>query len=403
MYQPMDKTGNGSYYHKLTNSPNNDSPVVFIPGIGGSQLEARLDKTEKVNHFCASQSDWYHLWFNIRLLVQPFLDCLIDNMRSHYDPIERKTRNTAGVQIRPTNFCSLDTVDHINIFKLPKTGYFSDIISALEKNNGYTRNVDMVGASFDFRKAPNELGGFFLNLTQLIESTYAKNGFKKVTLICHSVGCLNSIYLLNSKSQNWKDVYIRRLISIAAPYGGSLTALKAMLYGDDFKIPFADRRKFRHLQASFPSLAFLLPRKPAISEDKILIQTDTNNYTLKNLDLLFNDTGMIDQREMWHDTREIAANLAAPNVELWCLYGTGIETPDSIVHYGDFKQHRFVDEDYQDITSDGDGTVTVESALVCEEFRKNQDKPVFVNRFHKANHRAILKGAAVEFISKYIF
>lgn len=402
-----------NYYSTTTmnnnnNNNNNDdqqsainthySPIVFVPGDGGSQLEAKLNKTERIHYICELQSDWYDLWLNIHLLVPLAFDCLIDNMRLHYNFTTRKTYNTPGVEIRPTNFGSLDSVDYLDIDRLPKTGYFAEVIAILEKNNGYIRNVDMVGAGFDFRKAPNELEIFFQNLTNLIELTYIKNNYKPVSLICHSMGCLNSFYLLNRKTQNWKDVFIKRLICLAAPFGGSVKAISAMLYGDNLGIPLLSSEKLKDLQSSFPSLMYLFPKEPTFSSDRILIQSSEYNYTLKNFDLLFNATNMIEQREMWHDTKDIAANLTAPNVELWCLYGSGIETPSLIVYDGDIK-----DGKYKEIEGDGDGTVNIESLRACESFQKYQDKPVYTRQFDKTDHIDILRNDdAANFISQYI-
>lgn len=374
------------------------SPIVFVPGDGGSQLEAKLNKTERVHYVCDLQSDWYDIWLNIHLLAPLAFDCLIDNMRLYYNVTTRTTYNTPGVEIRPTKFGSLDSVDYLDIDRLPKTGYFAEIINVLEKNNGYVRNVDMVGASFDFRKAPNELDTFFKNLSQLIESTYVKNNYQPITLICHSMGCLNSFYLLNNKTQNWKDVFIKRLICLAAPFGGSFKAISAMLYGDNLGIPLLSSEKLKDLQSSFPSLMYLFPRQPTFPEDRILIQSSTSNYTLKNFHLLFDATGLIDQREMWYDTRKIAANLSAPNVELWCLYGSGIETPSLIVYDGDIKDGR-----YKEIEGDGDGTVNIESLRACEEYQKYQDKPVYTRQFDKTDHIDIIrKDDAANFISQNI-
>lgn len=385
---------------KSTNNagPSAYNPVIFIPGDGGSQLEAKLNKTSRVHYICDLVSDWYDIWLNIHLLAPIAFDCLIDNMKLHYNATTRTTHNTEGVQIRATNFGSLDSVAYLDIFKIPQTDYFENIIATLELNNRLVRNVNMVGAAFDFRKAPNELDEFFHNLTNLIEDHYIKNNYKQVTLICHSMGCLNSFYLLNRMTQNWKDVFIKRLIALASPWDGSFKAISAMLYGDNLGIPLLNQEKLHELQSSFPSLMYLFPKKSTFGEDRILIQTPKVNYTLKNLDDLFNATGMLDQREMWHDTREIAANLFAPNVELWCLYGAGIETPSQIVYQGPLDANKYVE-----IQGDGDGTVNLESSRACEYFHEHQEKPVYTRQFDKVDHIAILRGKEVaDFISSHI-
>lgn len=377
-------------------SPYN--PVVFIPGDGGSQMEAKLNKTRRDHYICDLVSDWYDIWLNVHLLVPYSFDCLVDNMMLHYNSTTRRTSNTEGVQIRPTNFGSLDSVDYLDIVRIPGTAYFDTIIATLEKSNGMVRNSDMIGAPFDFRKAPNELEQFFVDLKLLIEDHYVRNNFRRVTLICHSMGCLNSLYLLNRQTQNWKDVYIQRLITLGAPWDGSFKAISAMLHGDNLGIPLLNKQKLQTLQSSFPSLMYLFPRAPTFTEDRVLIETPTVNYTLKNLDAMFNATGLFDQREMWHDTRQIAANLTAPNVELWCLYGAGYETPSKIIYQGELDSNK-----YTEIQSDGDGTVNIESLRACENFAQHQEKPVHTRQFDGVDHITILRGSdAANYISETI-
>ena len=374
------------------------NPVLFIPGDGGSQLEAKLNKTKKVHYICDLVSDWYDIWLNIHLLSPVVFDCLIDNMRLYYNKTSRATYNSEGVEIRPTNFGSIDSVDYLDIYRIPKTDYFDRIISTLETRNGFVRNVDMVAAPFDFRKAPNELDEFFDKLKQLIEDHYVRNNFRRVTIICHSMGCLNSLYLLNRQTKNWKDVFIQRLITLAAPWDGSFKAISAMLNGDNLGIPLLNKSKLQALQSSFPSLMYLFPKQPTFGENRTLVQTDDKNYTLTNLDDLFKSLNLLDQMEMWHDTREIAKNLTAPNVELWCLYGSGVATPSSIVYDG-----HLADNKSQEIQGDGDGTVNLESLRACEYFRKEQLSPVYTREFEGVNHIDILRGTvAADFISDNI-
>lgn len=376
------------------------NPVVFIPGDGGSQLQAKIDKSTQVNPFCKKKSDWYNLWLNFRELTPVSFDCLIDNMQLHYDYKTRTTSNTDGVEIRPTDFGSLDSVSYLNAAKRLKTDYFENIIATLEQNNGLMRNADMFGAAYDFRKAPNELIVFFANLTKLIESTYATHNYRPVTLICHSMGCLNAQLLLNGKSQEWRDVHIKRLIALAAPWHGSFKALSALMFGDTFGIPLLKslQEKLQRLQSTFPSMTYLFPRKPTFEIGRVIVETDSRNYTMGDIDDLFKFANMPDQAAMWHDTIPIAYNLTAPKVELWCLYGTGIPTPNKLKFEGPYS-----DRKYHVFSGDGDGSVNVESSRTCHDFASQQSQLVHVKEFNDTNHIGILrkKDAAV-FISGQI-
>ena len=68
-------------------------------------------------------------------------------------------------------------------------------------------------------------------MTSLIESTYEKNGKQKVILLCHSMGSPMMLHLLQSKSDAWKDKYIRALVTLAGVWGGTVRALKVYLLG----------------------------------------------------------------------------------------------------------------------------------------------------------------------------
>uniref|UniRef100_A0A6G1SBH4 Group XV phospholipase A2 n=1 Tax=Aceria tosichella TaxID=561515 RepID=A0A6G1SBH4_9ACAR len=395
LLRPLARSGTVS--PSIRDSPNKNA-IVFIPGDGGSQLQARLNKTAVPHYFCAKVSDWFDLWLNIHLLAPLASDCFLDNFELHYDNKTRTTHNTEGVEIRPTNFGSLDSVDYLDIAKIRGTEYFHNIINTLAEKNGYVPNVDMVGAAFDFRKAPNELGYFFDDLKDLIERQYVENNHQPVTLICHSMGCLHSLYLLNNQTETWKEVHVRRLISLAAPWSGSFKAVIAMLFGDNLGIPLLDGNKLQRLQSHFPSLMYLFPREPAFHRDQVLVETPTSNYSLANLDELFLDAKLLDSREIWRDTSRIANNLKAPNVELWCLYGMGLETPEKLV-----LKNSFDSKDYSEINGEGDGTVNLESLRACKHFEAQQEKPVYTRMFRNVDHGGILKGPqAAEFISSVI-
>lgn len=378
------------------------NPIIFIPGDGGSQLEARLNKSERVHYICSLQSDWYDIWLNLHLLTPGFIDCFYDNMRLHYDSKTRTTNNSEGVEIRAHQFGLLDSVAYLDISHLPYTDYFENIIATLEKRDGLVRDVDMVGAAFDFRKAPNELAEYFINLTILIQDQYVNSGYRPVTLICHSMGCLNSLYLLNQKSPQWKEIYVKRLITLGAPWDGSFKAISAMLFGDNLGIPLLDRQKLRVVQASYPSLMYLFPKEPTFNRSQTLIQAAKSNFTLTNLDDLFKTVNMTSQMEMWHDTREIAGNLSAPGVEVWCLYGNKIATPTKIIVESEVDA-AFNSWKYTEIQGDGDGTVNLESLEACKAFRKQQIQPVYTRLFEGLDHIEILRRPApANYISQEI-
>lgn len=385
----------------------NYGPVIFVPGVGGSQLEARLNKTERVHRVCRLQSDWSNLWLNMHLLAPISFDCLVDNMRLVYDRRTKLTSSPQGVAVRPPPpFGLLEGVEYLDrLVHLPETGYFHSIISALRSRLDYMQpDENVFGAAYDFRKAPNELGEFYANLSQLVEHAYYRSNYRPATLICHSLGCLNALHWLNARPLQWKDVYIRRLIALAAPWKGAYRALSSLLLGDNLGVPILNGHKVRDLQITFPSLMYLFPQRDAFDkpDGRVLVETMSKNYTFDNLAELFEDAGMADQLDMWLNIRDYAARLRAPNVELWCLYGRGVPTPSGLVYEGDLLR-----SPARQLMADGDGTVNLESSLACEQFRRDQPdagKPVHLEALEGTSHVGVLRSRQVaDYIVERIF
>jgi lysophospholipase-3 len=55
--------------------------VFVVPGDGGSQLFAKLDREEVPHFYCEKKSSGYfNIWLNLAELSLP-IDCFVDNMR----------------------------------------------------------------------------------------------------------------------------------------------------------------------------------------------------------------------------------------------------------------------------------------------------------------------------------
>lgn len=56
--------------------------LFLVPGDGGSQIEAKIDKPKTVHWWCQRKSDdWFALWLNLEMLAPKALDCFVDNMK----------------------------------------------------------------------------------------------------------------------------------------------------------------------------------------------------------------------------------------------------------------------------------------------------------------------------------
>lgn len=126
-----------------------------MPGDGGSQLEARLDKPEVPHYFCDKKTTyWFDLWLNLALLVPYVIDCWVDNMRLIYNNVSRQTYNPPGVYLRVPGFGNTSSIEYVDPSQVRVSGYFNTLVSSFV-SFGYQRGVNIRGAPYDFRKAPS--------------------------------------------------------------------------------------------------------------------------------------------------------------------------------------------------------------------------------------------------------
>lgn len=400
------------------------SPVILVPGYGGSRLEARLNKPDTVRYFCERKSDWHDIWINLKLMLPYMIDCLIENFRLEFDYATNTTKNTAGVEIRvksgatnESDNSALDTIEYLNDLPISGFAYFAPIISQLVGKLNYEREISVRGAPYDFRKAPNELSDYFEHLKETSEQTFNENKRKPVTYVCHSMGCNNMLYFLQRQPKQWKDTYVKRLISIAAPWGGCLSAMRAAALGDDLGMPYLfSESKLIRVQRSLPSTIFLFPHKQAFPDAPLIrlnVETQTRHqsksdddhkkkktessntqrstesferaYTAHDFKNFFHDINHPDGYQIWLNTKDLLGDLEAPGVEVWCLVGRGHKTLGRLEYTGDFPQSSSVE-----LFDDGDGTVSLQSARYCRKWSDEQEEPVFYREFETA-HMDILK------------
>ncbi|KAL5278960.1 PLA2G15 family protein [Megaselia abdita] len=263
------------------------SPVIFVPGNGGSQIETKFNKPNTVHYFCAkTQNDWYNVWLNIEELIPGVIDCWIDNVKLYYDKATRTTHNSPGVELRIPGWGDPFVVEWIDPTKNSAGSYFKDIAKALY-DMGYERNKSLRGAPYDFRKAPNENEYWFKDMKKLVEDTYDQNNDTPVTIITHSMGSPMTLHLLQNVSADWKKKYIQRFISLAGAWAGSMKAVKVYAMGDDLDAFLLSGKTMRAEQISMPSLAFLLPNPLFWKPNEVIITTPGRNYTFAQLKEFF--------------------------------------------------------------------------------------------------------------------
>jgi len=353
-------------------------PIILIPGDGGSRIQAQLDG-DNGPEVCAANTAgiWYDLWVNIEQLTLS-VECWKHNMALVYDTITRTTSDNQGVKTRIPGAPPAGTTVDVEWLDPDKESFSAYYAKPVEKlvGIGYQTGVNLHAAPYDFRRAANEQETYFKELKNLIQQTYETNGNTPVVMIAHSMGCPMSLYFLNQQTKDWKEKYIKSLVTLAGPWGGAVKSLEIFAVGTDlglgtfldFPIPSGldtdIKDIIRFIERTQPSLAWMMPSADIWPGD-VLIKTESNSvdYTAANLAEFFTLLGVPNMAMMYEDTQKLTSSLVDPGVEVFCLYGTGVPTMEKLVYSGAPQS-----ADPTLNTGDGDGIVNLRSLKGCERW-----------------------------------
>ena len=105
-------------------------PVLLVPGLSASEIEARLDKNTTTHSYCAKKSDWFTIWLNPSLLIPYAIDCWVDNFKLVYNDEAKKTENTPGVETRVPGFGDVRTIEYLSTIHLPASTLYTTYLFA---------------------------------------------------------------------------------------------------------------------------------------------------------------------------------------------------------------------------------------------------------------------------------
>jgi pimeloyl-ACP methyl ester carboxylesterase len=370
------------------------NPVILLPGLGGSGLDAQVHKKDAPAWYCFKNHDWFRIWFAVEeLVVQP---CWMDNLNVSFNTSNGFYENTEGVNIRPHDFGGVKGVaylDYIGSLPVVFAPYYASVIKSLEEI-GYEAGKSIRGAPYDWRLPATYLNtiGWYKNLTNLIEETYELNGNLPVHLVTHSMGGPTALYFLNFMSQEWKDTYIASFIPIAGPWTGSPKALRAILSGDNFGLSFAgldilSKLRIRNIARQSGGVMELVPNTDLNTANSTFVTVQGVNYTIAQFPQLFKVAGTPASIPVYYDTQKLVESLSAPNVPVHCLYGWGVPTE----HYYDYTDGDFSKDPIIYEPDMGDGTVPLYSLQECKRWEHSQSQDVQVVEFNLRGHSDILK------------
>jgi pimeloyl-ACP methyl ester carboxylesterase len=343
------------------------NPIVIVPGFASSRIEARLDKPSTVSYICQKKADEYRLWLDSSALLLT-TSCWSDNAKLLYNETSDTLSNNYGVESYVPDFGGTSAFEELDL-RLPL--HLSDAFRNMVENfvnHGYQRNISLRGAPYDFRYAPSSPVGakYIHDLKQLIEETFHINGGRKVTLISHSWGSIQFLYLLQGQSQSWKDTFIEQWIAIAGAFAGSVKETRMIASGDNLGLPVSASLVVE-VQRSYETTYWLSP-VPSVFKDRVLVTSPSRNYTAQDYDDFFSDVNFTVGKKLMNRVAGLTAQKLGdhPGVKVHCLYSLGVPTPERYVYRSsDWSQ------DPEIINGDGDGAVNAWSLQICESWKEH--------------------------------
>lgn len=356
------------------------SPVILIPGLAGSRMEVKVSRNYSSGFLCKKRVGWTNAWLSVNDFLPISVNCWLQMMSMSIDPQTGYAQNVDGVSSRSVEFGSLASVSSLDLSFPELTEYFAPIIRRY-KSLGYTPDYNLLAAPYDFRLSPLQLENqYFADLKQLIEKAkYDSPSGKPVTLVCHSMGCLNTLVFIRKQTTEWRKEYIRKLITLSSPWAGSIQALKALVVGDTLNLPLINEKKLRKIVRTFPSVPFLLPNKQvfeqtnsrrAVPGGPVLIKTPIFSYKVADVGKVLQELNLT-IASYWYDKLIDLVQPLNPlnDVLVDCLHGNNLPTQEQILFD---KQSEYPDGEYTTIYGNGDGTVNLESLDVCGQWKLMQ-------------------------------
>jgi len=334
------------------------TPVLIVPGLIGTGLKNSSDL----------------LWADLGRMFTDISDSFIDPLGFNKDV----TSSDSGVSI--LNIIGSEKFSGITLFD------YTDGLITEFKNQGYVEGVGSTATLFTFPydwrygasgKYPNNSTNSNL-LAQKIQDIMTQTGSNKVDIVAHSEGGLIvKKYVMDHVADN----HIGKAIFVGVPNTGAPKAVKVLLQGDNFGIPWLAQDEIKKITANMPVAYDLSPSQQYYNTkgsfveviDEGTIGDTTTPHTDKNLtynefksyltlDHALNSIALTGAENL-HTQNFDNFDLRTAGVDLYSIDGCKAATVGKIIEdrYKNVLGNSFVD--YKKPTfAPGDGTVPLESA-----------------------------------------
>eukprot|EP00937_MAST-01D_sp_MAST-1D-sp2_P001008 g1008.t1 len=382
--------------------PAGSKPVVIVPGIVGSNIEAKLDKPSVPQPLCHQKSDWYYLWLESYEVAPDAVQCMFDNLKLKHSGDGNVTNND-GVTTRVPDYggvggvrCAMPATDAA----CNSTVNWGMAIDALVAA-GLTPGADLVSAPYDFRFGPKTwLGREYPQLKALVEKTYASNGNRSVVLASISLGGpYLHLFLTQYVDAAWKDQHIDSWLSMSSLWNGATQVAQMLTAGLGWDgITWIKPQAFRDGVRNWPAMAFMLPFSYyAVNGslvDPVHVSAPARTYKASEMHDALLDASLPDTAAILKSIAQYRGTAAVvpPGVKTFCWYGTEVPTTDLL----SFNSSDL--SDYGALTmvqGSGDGTVQHASLRLCEDWVGGAGPVTSVKKWKNVTHTGMLTEPAV--------
>jgi len=231
------------------------TPVILVPGIGGSRLFGSY------NYYNRDEIVWVDKAperFALDFLVND--EDLVYNLtlkhNSTTDPTNVVSQNAdAQIYTKYDNY-GLNSIYHLDMDNWDMTEYFKTMINTMTAQ-GYVAGVNLFGLPYDWRL---DYAAHFDTITSTINNAIAASGASKVNIVAHSQGgLLLKAYLLARPDMQAK---INKFITMGTPFLGAAKAAKSTsqkLGGYNFDIPLLANETGFSIAKHAPAVYHLAP------------------------------------------------------------------------------------------------------------------------------------------------
>lgn len=311
------------------------APVVFLPGFGGCELFATVSDEKYLPKECENSGiqigEKFRVAYNVRFDAQ-YSSCALALLEMNFDAnAQPKFYDREGITI--------STADHDGISGVAPIywGFFSVL-----KSWGYTIDVNAFGANYDYRYSSRDTLrkiGFIDSLKALIERAYKLNNSQhKVYLMGHSNGGPTMYAFLQEMTAEWKETYLKGMISLSGNMLGQMNCISTFVYSDP---QVADLMEISNSwEASFSSISY--GGYAGLDAYTTLVTTyeGTEHETqyspkLEDIQALFQSANRSDWSDKFSAVYPTMDRQAAPeSVDVYCLYGAELPTTYSFTFSG---------------------------------------------------------------------